>query len=189
MTMSPRVRALSLTAHVSASVGWLGSVAGGLVLAVAGITSNDPETVRAAYVGLELVAWFAIVPLACASLVTGLVQALGTAWGLFRHYWVLAKLSINLFATFVLLLYMQTLGHLAESATEATPSAEDVSKLQSPSPALHAGAALLLLVVATALAVIKPRGLTPYGWRKRHEPGRAAALDSRGDRDARDTGA
>jgi hypothetical protein len=25
--------------------------------------------------------------------VTGLIQALGTVWGLFRHYWVLFKLS------------------------------------------------------------------------------------------------
>ena len=31
-----------------------------------------------------------------------------------------------------------------------------------------AGAALLALIVATALSVYKPRGLTGYGWRKLH---------------------
>ena len=38
--------------------------------------------------------------------------------------------------------------------------------IQNPSPVLHAGAALVLLVAATALAVLKPRGLTPYVRRK-----------------------
>jgi hypothetical protein len=40
--------------------------------------------------------------------------------------------------------------------------------LRSPSPVLHAGAALLLLLLATGLAVYKPRGLTRFG-RKHHE--------------------
>ena len=161
--MSPRVRALSLTAHITVSVGWLGAVAGAFVLSIAGLASNDAQTVRAAYVSLELIAWFAILPLAIASLLTGLVHSLGTPWGLFRHYWVLAKLTINLFATLVLLLYLQTLGRLADEAPR-----DDLS------PALHSLAALLLLVLATAFAVFKPRGLTPYGWRKRDERRRSA---------------
>ena len=88
--------------------------------------------------------------------------------GLFRHYWVLAKLLINLFATIVLLLYMQTLGSLAGLAADTTLSTDDLGVLRSPSPVLHAGAALLLLLVATGLAVYKPRGLTRFG-RKHYE--------------------
>jgi hypothetical protein len=171
MTMAPRLRKLALTAHVSASVGWLGAVAGFLGLAVAGLTSEDTQTVRAAYLTMELTGWFVLVPLAFASLLTGLVQALGTNWGLFRQYWVLAKLLINVFATTVLLLYMRTLGSLADVAAEATLSSEDLGVLRSPSPVLHAGAALLLLLVATTLAVYKPPGMTPYGQRKQHEQG------------------
>jgi hypothetical protein len=34
---------------------------------------------------------------------------------------------------------------------------------------LHAALALFLLFVATTLAVYKPRGMTPYGHRKRRE--------------------
>ena len=171
--MSARVRALALTAHVVSSVGWLGAVAGALVLAVAGATSGDAQTVRAAYLALELLAWFALLPLALTSLLTGLVQSLGTSWGLFRHYWVVAKLSINVFATLVLLLYLPTLGRLADDAGDTSP-ASDVGSLSSPSPALHAGAALLLLLVAAGLAIFKPRGVTPYGWRKQRE--RLAAI-------------
>ncbi|MGH2918353.1 MAG: hypothetical protein ACRDLS_07115 [Solirubrobacteraceae bacterium] len=34
---------------------------------------------------------------------------------------------------------------------------------------LHAGAALLLLLMAAILSVYKPRGMTRYGQRKQHE--------------------
>jgi hypothetical protein len=168
MTMTPRLRKFALTAHVVSSVGWLGAVAGSLALAVAGLTSQDAQIVRAAYLTMDWAGWFVLVPLAGASLLTGLVQSLVTHWGLFRHYWVLAKLLINLFATIVLLLYMQTLGSLAGLAADTTLSRDDLGVLRSPSPVLHAGAALLLLLLATGLAVYKPRGMTRFG-RKHHE--------------------
>ncbi len=169
MTMTPRLRKFALTAHVTSSVGWLGAVAAFLALAVVGLTSQDAQVVRGAYLVMEPAAWFVLVPFAVASLLTGLVQALGTKWGLFRHYWVLFKLLINVVATIVLLLYMQTLSYLGDVAEEATLSSGDLSGLRSPSPVLHAGAALMLLIVATTLAVYKPRGMTRYGRRKQHE--------------------
>jgi hypothetical protein len=168
MTMSPRLRKLALTAHVTSSVGWLGAVAGVLALAVAGLTSQDAQTVRAAYIAMEFSAWFALVPLTVASLLTGLVQSLGTRWGLFRHYWVVAKLAINVVATVILLMYTQTLSSLADVAAQTSLSGDDLGGLRSPSPVLHAGAALLLLLAATTLAVYKPRGMTRYGWRRQH---------------------
>ncbi len=109
MTMTPRLRKLALTAHVTSSVGWLGGIATVLALAVTGLASQDAQLVRAAYVAMEPIGWFVLVPLSLASLLTGLVQSLGTTWGLFRHYWVVAKLLINVFATVLLLMYMQTL--------------------------------------------------------------------------------
>ncbi len=164
--MTPSVRKFALTAHVTSSVGWLGAVAGFLALAVAGLTSEDPQLVRAAYLTMEVTAWFVLVPLALTSLVTGLVQSLGTTWGLFRHYWVLFKLLINVFATIVLLIYMETFSLMADVA--ADPSA-DLGMVRNASPVLHAALALLLLLVAIVLGVHKPRGLTPYGRRKQQE--------------------
>ena len=164
--MTPGVRKLALTAHVVSSVGWLGGVASFLGLAVVGLTSDDAGTVRGAYLVMERAAWLVLVPLAFASLLTGLVQSLGTGWGLFRHYWVLFKLLINVFATAVLLAYMETFRAMA--AVAADPSA-DLGEVRSASPLVHAALALLLLVVATTLAVYKPRGMTRYGWRKQRE--------------------
>lgn len=164
--MSPRLRKFALTAHITSSVGWLGAVVVFLGLAVVGLTSQDAQTVRGAYLAMEPAAWFVLVPLSFASLLTGLVQSLGTRWGLFRHYWVLIKLLINVLATVVLLLYMRTLDYLAGVA--ADPSA-DLSIVQDNSPLVHTVLALLLLLVATTLSVYKPRGMTRYGRRKQRE--------------------
>lgn len=169
MTMPPGLRRFALTAHVTSSVGWIGAVAAFLALAVAGLVSEDAQTVRASFLTMELTAWFVIVPLSLASLLSGLVQSLGTAWGLFRHYWVLFKLLINILSTVILLMYMQTLAYFAGVAADTTLSNADLLALRSISPALHAGAALFLLLVATTLAVYKPRGVTPYGQRKQRE--------------------
>jgi hypothetical protein len=117
----------------------------------------------------EPAAWIVLVPLAFASLLTGFVQSLGTTWGLVRHYWVLFKLLINVFATIVLLMYTQTLGYLADLARQATLSSDDLGLLQTPSVVIHAALALLVLLVATVLAVYKPRGMTLYGRRKQLE--------------------
>src|SRR5436190_12529293 len=95
MTMSAGGRKLALTAHVTCSVGWLGAVVVFLALAVIGLASPQPQTVRGVYLVMEPAAWSVLVPLAFASLLSGLVQSLGTSWGLARHYWVLAKLLIN----------------------------------------------------------------------------------------------
>lgn len=165
-TLTPQLRKFALTAHVAASVGWLGAVVGVLALAVAGLTSQDAQTVRAAYLAMELVGWFVLVPLALASLLTGVIQALGTKWGLFQHYWVVFKLLINVFASVILLMYMQTLGVLADVAAGPMLADGNLGGLRSPSPVLHAGAALALLLAATVLAVYKPRGMTGYGRRK-----------------------
>ena len=166
MSMAPGLRKFALTVHIVSSVGWLGAVVMFLGLSIAGLTSQDPETVRAAYLAMEAVGLFVLVPFSVASLLTGLVQSLGTKWGLIRHYWVLAKLLINVVASLILLMYTQTLRSLAEMASESA----DLAVLRSPSPVLHAGAALLLLLAAVGLSVYKPRGMTRYGWRKQWGP-------------------
>ncbi|WP_223167866.1 hypothetical protein [Nonomuraea sp. SYSU D8015] len=171
-TMAPALRKLVLTTHITSSMGWLGAVFVFMALAVMGLTSQDAQTVRAVYLVMEPASWYTLIPLAVASLLTGLVQSLGTAWGLFRHYWVLFKLLINIGAVAVLLMYTETLAYLARVAS-APSSASGL--LRSPSVLLHAVLALVLLLVATVLAVYKPRGRTPYAIRARPTASNAAA--------------
>jgi hypothetical protein len=160
--MTPWWGRAALVVHIATSVGWLGAVLASLLLAVVALGSGDADLVRAIYLALEPFGWYALVPLSLASLASGLVQALGTRWGLARHYWVLAKLVMNVFATGILLLYTQTLTVLADDARHAHG---DVLVLRTPSPVIHAAAALILLVVALVLSVFKPRGQTGFGTR------------------------
>ena len=165
MTMAHGFRKFALTVHLTASVGWLGAVVAYLALGIAAVTSQDAQTVRAAWIALEVTGWFAIVPLALTALVTGLIMSLGTPWGLFRHYWVLITLVLTILVTGVLLLHMPTVSALADVAREA-----DGAVLGGLGGDLfHAGGGLLVLLVITVLNVYKPRGLTPYGSRKQHE--------------------
>lgn len=166
--MTPGFRKFALTAHVTFSVGWLGAVAAFLALAVAGLNSSDPHAVRSAYFSMHLITWCAIVPLSLASPITGIVQSLGTDWGLFRHYWVLIKFLITIPSTILLLLHLNPIGHLASIVAEASLASGELRGMRIQLVA-NAGAALAVLLVATALSVYKPRGLTSYGRRKMSE--------------------
>jgi hypothetical protein len=160
MTMGPSLRKLALTAHVTSSVGWLGAVASFLALAVVGLTSQDAKVVRAVNLANELTAWYVIVPLSFASPLTGILQSLGTKWGLFRHYWVLIKFLITIPCAILLLLHMQPIHALARVTAETNFS--DLGRLQIQLAA-KAGAALVVLLVATTLSVYKPEGVTRWG--------------------------
>ena len=168
MTITPGLRKLALTAHVTSSVGWLGAVAGFLVLAIAGLTGENTQTVRAAYLAMNLTAWCVIVPLSLASPLTGIVQSLGTSWGLLRHYWIVVKLVITIPATILLLLHMQPSGHLARVVAETTLVSGELGGMRIKLVA-NAAVALVVLLAATTLSIYKPWGLTRYGRRKQHE--------------------
>lgn len=168
MTMTPGLRKFALTAHVTSSVGWLGSVVAFLALAIAGVGSQDAQLVRAAYLAMHLITWFVIIPFCLAALVTGFVESLTTTWGMFRHYWVVIKILLTAIATIVLLLHTQPIDRVASLVSEVTLSSADSRQLRLQLVG-DAAAALFVLLVTTALSVCKPWGLTPYGLRKQYE--------------------
>ena len=126
--ISPTQRKLVLTVHVVTSVGLLGAIAAFLALAILGVAAPDEQAQRGVYPAMALVAR-AVILLAAAALAIGLVQALGTPWGLFRHYWVLLKVLLTVFATAILLIKMPMIGHAARLASDITVSRADLSSL------------------------------------------------------------
>ena len=164
MTMTAAVRKAALTAHVTASVGWLGAVVAFLALSVAGISSAQPQVVQAAYLAMHLTTWFVIVPFCLAALMTGVVQSLGTPWGLFRHYWVVMKLVLTMLATLVLFVHTQPIDRVAAVAAETALASSDLRQVRLQLVG-DAAAALFVLLITTTLSVYKPWGLTPYGIR------------------------
>src|SRR5438445_796007 len=161
--MRPSLRKLTITAHVTFSVGWLGAVAAFLVLSIAGLTSHDPETVRGAYLSMNLISRFVIIPMCFAALATGLLQALGTPWGLFRYYWIVVKFGLASFATLALLIHQfavmgaaakRVSGAAAETLFSTDFGAFKTELVRAPS------LSILLLLVSTTLGLYKPWCLT-----------------------------
>lgn len=132
-----------------------------LALNVAALGGGDEQTIRAAYLMMEPVALYALVPLAVTSLITGIVQARGTPWGLFKHYWVTISFAVTSFAFVILVLHLPAVQDLAAAA--ANPST-DVAELGGD--LFHSVGGLVVLTVPLVLNIYKPRGLTRHGWRK-----------------------
>ena len=159
--MTPSVRKLLLATHLSVSVGWLGAALAYLAIGVAAGSSDSPDTVRGAWVAMELIGWFVIVPLAAAALLSGVVMAAGTRWGLFRHYWVIFSLVLTTFALVVLVLHMPTVSSTADQARTA-----NAARLEGlGGDVIHPAIGLAVLVAILVLNVYKPRGVTSYGRR------------------------
>ena len=163
MVMPPALRRGALAVHVITSVGWIGAVVAYLALGIAAAMSEQPQTVRAAWIAMELTGWVVIVPLAVLAFLTGLVMSLGTAWGLVRHYWVIFAFVLTTVALVVLLLHMPSVTATAHTAR----AADDATVLQLGGDVLHPALGLLVLVVIAVLNLYKPRGTTRYGQRRR----------------------
>ena len=174
--MTPRLSKFVLTMHITTSVGWLGAVAAFLVLSIAGVTSHDAEVVRGAYLSMNLIGLYMIVPLSFAALLTGVVQSLATHWGLFRHYWVLMKFLLTIGATALLLMHQfSAVAKAARHSSDAAPGVlPEVGHLGTQLVA-DASFGLMALLAITTLSVYKPWGRTPYGERKQQELRQASA--------------
>lgn len=168
--MTPRITRFVLTTHITTSVGWLGAVAGFLVLSIVGLTSHDAEVVRGAYLSMNLIGLYIIVPLSFAALLTGLIQSLGTHWGLFRHYWVVMKFLLTIGATALLMMHQfSAVARAARRVSAAAPGVlPEVGQLGTQLVG-DAGLGLLALLAITTLSVYKPWGRTPCGERKQRE--------------------
>jgi hypothetical protein len=156
--LAPRWRKLLLTTHVGASVGLLGTDATVLLLAVTGAQGRDPGAV---YPAAQLIGSRLLVPAALLSLVTGVLLGLLTPWGLFRHWWVTAKLVLTTAgAVLSLVVLTPALTGLADAAGGPVAFTQRLELVRD------SGAASLVLVATLVLSVYKPFGRV----RRRREP-------------------
>ena len=169
--MTLTLRKLTLTAHVIFSIGWIGAVAAFLILSIAGLTSQSPETVRGVYTSMDLISRFVIIPMCFAALATGIVDAFVTPWSLFRYYWVVVKFALTLMATFLLLMHQNAIARAAKWVCGAAATqlfGADFGPLKTELVQKSALAVVLLTGIAI-LGIYKPWGLTAYGRRKEQQ--------------------
>ncbi len=125
-----------------------------MALEVTALTSGDPAVQGGIAAAMGALASWVLIPVVFTSLVTGLVLALSTPWGLVRHWWVLAKCGIALTLTATgLALMLPRLDRII--AGDGEPVQMQTLLVRS--------LALILLLAATGLSVIKPWGKTPHG--------------------------
>lgn len=146
-----------LISHITFSVGWIGAITVFIVLAITGLTNADIQIARASCLAMELSAWYVIVPFCFASLLTGVILAIGTKWGLFKHYWIVIKLFSTIVATLLLLLHLQPINELANLAKESSFLNSQHSK-ELLNIITKAGASILFLLVITTISIYKPWG-------------------------------
>lgn len=164
--MAPQLSKVTLVAHITVSVGWIGAVAAFVVLSIAGLTSQNADIVRGAYVSMNLLGLYIIVPLSLASLLTGLIQSLGTSWGLFRQYWTVVKFGLTLGSTALLLMhqYMAVSRAAQRVLTSAVGTMPDLGQT-GRELLVKATLAIVVLQITTVLSIYKPWGFTEYGRR------------------------
>lgn len=167
MSMTPRRRKLLLAVHVASSIGWFGALAAFIALALTGRTSGDVELVRACYLAMKITVLFVIVPFAYISLITGIIQATLTQWGLSRYYWVLFKLILTVIATFLLTVHVTPVVFLSNAAVKGTLSSDSWMRVQILA---YASGGLIVIATCMILGVFKPRGLTRWGQPPLSEP-------------------
>ncbi|MGH9890477.1 MAG: hypothetical protein ACREA0_00520 [bacterium] len=92
-------------------------------------------------------------------------MALGTKWGLFRHYWVIFSLVLTVIAAAVLVLHMPDVSSLADVARRA----EGETLYALGGDLGHPAVGLAVLLVVQFLNLYKPQGMTRYGQRKQQE--------------------
>ena len=159
--MTPALRKFLLTTHVATSVGCIGAVAAYLSLAVVGLNGVEGTIARTIHGAMDLIGWYVVTPLCIAALVTGVAQSLATPWGVFRYWWIVAKLALTILTIAVL---VRTLNHASETLAMSVLHADHLIELR-PHLMTHACLGLAVLVTITTISIYKPWGPTPLGRR------------------------
>jgi hypothetical protein len=152
MPSRPGRHRLLLTVHIGVTVAVLGADLALLALGIAGLRGADPRT---AYPAAHLLAQWLVVPLAVASLATGVLLAVTTTYKPWRYGWVAVKGGITLVLTGLLLVVLVPgLGRAAAAATATPPHVTHTQRLlYTVAPA----AAATLLALNLTLGRYRPR--------------------------------
>lgn len=174
--LSPKWRKMVLLLHVVSAVGWLGLHIGNVTFAITGLVTDDPVTQRTVFRAVDLLGGMLLIPISLLAFTTGVVLALGTRWGLVRHWWVLTKFVLTLIP--VILIPVSLLpGYrdLAELVNEAPAGQVVDTGTSGPSLVIAAIVSTSMYLTSVTLSVFKPWGRTKWGKRRLARPTRAAA--------------
>lgn len=158
--MTPKITKTVLILHIIASVGWLGSVAVFVALVLTSVNTSNPVVADGMLIAMQISARYVIVPFSFLALVTGVIQAIGTKWGLFKYYWIIVKLSLTAFSTILLIIHLNSINMLAKMTMQKLAGTY-MNKVQLQ-VLFDAAAGLTVLIFITAISIYKPWGRVSY---------------------------
>jgi hypothetical protein len=150
-----------LTLHIALSVGWLGGSVVMLTFAIAARAGSAREHATRAYWAMHLIADSLLVPLSIAVLVTGVVVALTTPWGLLRHRWVIVKLIATCAAVTLSLSALPAMTGIAFH--DALHHLINAQRSVGSRLVIASTVSVTLYLCLTAVSVFKPWGRTARG--------------------------
>ena len=149
-----RTRKAVLVLHLASVGSWLGIDVVMAVLTVTAMGTSDESTKALCFRVLELVTIWPMTISGLTCLVTGMLLALGSKYGLTKYWWVVVKLVINLLLSTLVLVSLRP--GVAELADRGEANDLDVPLGDMIYPPIVSPT---LLMVAVVLSVFKPWGL------------------------------
>jgi hypothetical protein len=155
--LSRNSRRCYLIAHIAAGGAWLGLDVALGVLVFTAVLADDPHTRVFCFQAINAMAVWPIFSAGLLSLVTGLILAWWSKYGLLRYWWVAIKLALNIALTALVPLALQpNVEDAVRRADQFAATGEgDLSVGNLMFPPLVSPVALL---VAMVLSVVKPWG-------------------------------
>lgn len=159
--VSPLGRKALRVLHFIFTGGWVGGTAAMTFLSVLGASTTDVEVKRAVYLVMSRLDAAFIVPLVFGSIVSGVILAAKTPWGVFRYKWVGAKLVL---AVAMVIFAVSTVMRWVKRLADASANGDwgGVASLDR-SLVVAAIAFMFGLAAIIVIAVLKPWGK----WRNR----------------------
>lgn len=151
-----------LTLHIVSAVAFLGSVAGCSSPGIRAATRDDIAEAHTIYELMTVLPFALGIPLSFLALGSGILLALTSTWGLFRHWWVTAKLVLLVVTIFVGALVT---GPAMSDPANHTSATGDGDRSDEWAVVLVLGLQIAMILTASVLAVLKPGGRIP--WRAR----------------------
>jgi hypothetical protein len=146
--------------HIAAGGAWLGlDIALGVLVFVA-LASEDPGTRILCFRAINLIAVWPLLAVGLLSLVSGVILAWRSKYGLLRYWWVATKLALNLALTALVPIALRptVMDAVDRAARFSATGAGDLSVGDLVFPPLVSPTALLFAMV---LSVFKPWGRIP----------------------------
>ena len=150
-----------LAVHVLVAVGWFGLVVAKLILEIWAATTPEREVARVAYQFMAVLDRAMFPPAALGTLLTGVILSVGTAWGLFQHYWIVVKLVLTVAVVLTGVIFVGAWTQQAIAMSSGSGAATATSPVIGAAPTLLIYAAVahaLMLGAATVISVYKPWG-------------------------------